>query len=136
MTDDELENSVRQKVKGIYFIDVTLENPLKENTSTFDVIVTSCCLEAAVVDVDSYKQCFVNISRLLKKEGYILMIGDLGGEFYQVKDLKYRGVTLSQNNLKECVEGTGFSIVHYEELEVKEESNDCAAYFFLIAIKH
>ena len=134
---EQMETFVREKVKNIYYIDVTQDKPLGENTSTFDVILTSYCLESAVADFPSYRQCFHNIAQLVNKGGFLIMAGVIGGKYYQVNNYKYKSVQYTEEDIKSCVKDEGFDIIHYETVEndreVEVEIADYTSYFFLVA---
>lgn len=122
MSVEEKENFLRNKVKDIHFIDVTQENPLRDNNiSRYDVIVTIGCLEASVQDFPSYKKCFHNITNLLNDGGYLIMSGILGGQNYQVKDCNYKCVYYQQDDIKRCVQEEGYDIIEFEEIKATPE---------------
>ncbi|XP_057215242.1 phenylethanolamine N-methyltransferase-like isoform X2 [Triplophysa rosa] len=76
---------LRAVVSDVLPIDVHQSCPLSQGTLPpcgADCLVSSFCLESVSPDLTSFNIALSNISSLLRKGGYLLLIGALGESFY------------------------------------------------------
>ncbi|KAL5022161.1 hypothetical protein ScPMuIL_001316 [Solemya velum] len=67
---EELNRSIREKIKGILLVDVRKQQPFYPNRfAPFDAITSRNCLDAACTDDVGYANVLHNTSKLLKKGG-------------------------------------------------------------------
>ncbi|OWF34651.1 nicotinamide N-methyltransferase-like [Mizuhopecten yessoensis] len=140
MTAEERGNQVREKVRGILPIDVTSETPLGSayDGGKFDVIISSYCIEAAVLDVTGYRRCIEHVSSLLNKGGVLINIGDLEGEYSQVGAYKFQGVSINKQEVQSAMAQAGYTIKLYSEFPVTVEEaryTDTNGYYIVVATK-
>ncbi|XP_033728604.1 nicotinamide N-methyltransferase-like [Pecten maximus] len=138
MTPEQRENEVREKVKGILPIDVTLEKPLgcDYDGAKFDVIVSTLCLDEAVQHVAELEQTMKNVSGLLNEGGFIIISCDFGATFYRVGEYKYTGVSFTIEEVKSAVVQAGFDVKLYIEIPNNADENwDAEGYYYLVATK-
>ncbi|XP_060065615.1 nicotinamide N-methyltransferase-like [Ylistrum balloti] len=137
VTAEEKENEIRQKVKGILHIDITSEQPLGRDYDgeLFDVIITSYCFEAAVTDVPGYKRCIENVSRLLKKGGYLIIGVCLEGDTYQVGEFAYPTMNITKEQVDKAMKESGYEIIASDQIQgtpVDAQFQDFKSYYFFV----
>jgi hypothetical protein len=81
-TGDDVIRRTRESVKAVVKLDVHNPDPLVPNWfKPFDCLVSSLCLEPACSDIRKFRSAIGNLSKLVKKGGHFIMIGDPGFYF-------------------------------------------------------
>uniref|UniRef100_A0A8C4RDH0 Phenylethanolamine N-methyltransferase n=1 Tax=Eptatretus burgeri TaxID=7764 RepID=A0A8C4RDH0_EPTBU len=138
--EEEKVDKLRNAIKKIIPCDVTLPNPLHpEVLPKFDVIQSSFCLESALSDETSFRGALQALRSLLLPNGHLVLIGSLGESFYKVGSVLFGSLTLSEQVVRDSVQGAGFSIRTFKTLarpkDLEEDMTDVTSFFFLIADK-
>ncbi|XP_013421987.1 indolethylamine N-methyltransferase [Lingula anatina] len=114
-----MENQLtfREKMTPVKHCDVTKEDILSPNpVEPFDAVLSSLCLEAACHDVASYQRALVNIARLLRHGGHIVLVGVLDETYYTVGKEKFFCLPLDKAKITNALKSAGFDeMVWYED---------------------
>ncbi|KAK3107631.1 hypothetical protein FSP39_018768 [Pinctada imbricata] len=139
---EEREQELRDKVKGIYAIDVTTGNVFIEHAPknpSYDVITSLLCLEAVSDSREVYKKCLANVTRLVKEGGYIIMLGVLESTFYKVGSFRFPCAPITAEDVIAGVKANGFKVIKFTSLPTPgmedNEFSDCKATFGILAQK-
>lgn len=143
-TAEDRSSNIRNKVKNIVPIDVTSSSPLqaKDVPKSYDVITSSLCLESPIPTVEGYEQNLKNISPLLKKGGYLVIVGVLNEDMYPVGKFKFMCTKITKEEIRDIYARNGFQIVSLETFKnsefrygVKKGSEDFEIEFVMVAEK-
>lgn len=132
---------MKDKVRGILPIDVTMSQPLITgcDVGLFDVIISSLCLEAAAQTLEQYRKNASHVSSLLKVGGHFLLNGVLEQTFYRVSNSKFECVLLKRDDVEKTFMDLGFEMQSFEHLTFESmEPNDYSdfrGYFVMHATK-
>lgn len=140
---EDRSSYIRNKVKNIVPIDVTSSSPLdaKDVPKVFDVITSSLCLESPIPTVEGYQQNLKNIIPLLKKGGYLVIVGVLNEDMYPVGKFKFKCTKITKEELQDTYTKNGFKILSLKTLKNsefafgKESPEDFDIEFVMVAEK-
>ncbi|XP_069108031.1 nicotinamide N-methyltransferase-like [Argopecten irradians] len=138
MTTKQREDEVRERVKGIYHIDILSEQPLgfDINDSKFDVIVSGHCLDGLATNLAEFKRCLQNVSCLLHNGGFFIMSCGVGSTYYQVGEYKFVWKSFTKDEVKQSVLDAGFSILSYIEIsDIGDKYWDAESHYYIVARK-
>uniref|UniRef100_UPI00358ECC05 indolethylamine N-methyltransferase-like n=1 Tax=Myxine glutinosa TaxID=7769 RepID=UPI00358ECC05 len=138
--EEEKAEKLRNAIKKIIPCDVTLPNPLHpEVLPKFNVVQSSFCLECASSDETSFRGALQALRSLLLPSGHFVLIGALGQSFYKVGSVLFSALPMSEQFVRDSVQGAGFSIQTFKTLarpkDLEEDVTDVTSFFFLIADK-
>ena len=108
------EEELRSKISCIIPCDVPQTKPLHldeisvTDQQKFDIISTTLCLEAAETSDDAYSKAVVELSKLLKPGGYLIMAGVLGESSCMVEDGK-----VTEPLAQRALDKAGFKNLHF-----------------------
>ncbi|OWF56784.1 Indolethylamine N-methyltransferase [Mizuhopecten yessoensis] len=136
----ERHKTIKEKVRHVLPIDVTLSDPLGSgcDVNQFDIITSSLCLEAAAQTLDQYRSNAANVSSLLKSGGHFILNGVLEQTWYRIGEAKFSCVKLTRDDIKSTFVSCGFNIQLFDDVKFKskeDEYSDFHGYFVMHAIK-
>ncbi|XP_073540275.1 nicotinamide N-methyltransferase-like isoform X1 [Phyllobates terribilis] len=134
------EERLRKAIKQVLKCDVFNANPLDPVTiPQVDCVLSCLCLEGACKDFESYVTGLKNMTTLLKPGGYLVLTGDLGNSYYMVGEVRFSGLTLNEEFLREAITGAGYAIEKFQVSMKKEDSledkADFAGHYIIVAQK-
>ncbi|XP_069107979.1 nicotinamide N-methyltransferase-like [Argopecten irradians] len=139
MTTKQREDEIREKVKGIYPIDIMSKQPLgfEINDNKFDVIVSGHCLDEVAQNITEFQRCIQNVSSVLNEGGFLIFSCDFGATYYQVGEYKFPGKSFTKDEVKQTVLDAGFSILSYIEISaIGDKYWDAEGYYYIVARKN
>ncbi|XP_068099303.1 nicotinamide N-methyltransferase-like [Hyperolius riggenbachi] len=140
ITVKEKEEKLRGKIKQTLFCDVSQSNPLAPtNVPKVDCVTATGCLEAACRNYEAYSLALKNISNLLNPSGHLLIVGDLGTNYFEVGAQKVLSLSVSEKFLKDVISKNNYHIVELATFSrpkaVDAETSDRKGFYFLHAQK-
>ncbi|KAM4691843.1 indolethylamine N-methyltransferase-like [Rhinophrynus dorsalis] len=136
----EKEEQLRKTITKVLKCDVLQRNPVDPVVlPQADCVLTSLCLEGACKDFETYIVALKNITSMLKPGGHLVMCGTFGCTFYLVGDVKFTGLNIHEDFLRQALNGAGYDIEKLEWSEkpegVTNKEADYSAYFVVQAKK-
>ncbi|XP_068236839.1 nicotinamide N-methyltransferase-like [Palaemon carinicauda] len=98
-TGDEYATKLQDAFQLVVPCDGGLPNPLHPVCQTYDVVMSTLCLEFATTSLDDYRSMLANVTSLIKPGGVLMMAGALGNTSYQVGQCTYPSVTLTKEDI-------------------------------------
>ncbi|XP_030218431.1 nicotinamide N-methyltransferase [Gadus morhua] len=140
-TPEEISATLRQRIGQVLACDVTLDNPFHPVVlEPADCVLSSLCLEAACPDRDSYRRSLAAVVGHLRPGGVLVLIGDLGENYYTVGEQRFPIVCLSRDFIEESLTRLGLVLLDFatQTAENREQNHKCdyEASFFLVARKN
>uniref|UniRef100_A0A672M0N8 Phenylethanolamine N-methyltransferase n=1 Tax=Sinocyclocheilus grahami TaxID=75366 RepID=A0A672M0N8_SINGR len=134
---------LRSVVSDVLPVDVHQSFPLSPEflpPSGADCLVSSFCLESVSHDLLSFNHALGHISSLLKKGGYLLLIGALGESFYMgAPGLYIPVVPLDESQVCASLKASGYELlqlcIYHLPPDMKVGVDDVTAVFFAKAKK-
>ncbi|CAH1776956.1 unnamed protein product, partial [Owenia fusiformis] len=106
---ERIATEVREKLQEVLPCDARLQNPLYPNIrEPYDVIMTSLTLEATCESIDQYNEAVVNMSKLIRQGGHLIMFGVLNESFYVVNGERFFCLRLKQEDVENALKLAGF----------------------------
>lgn len=102
------EDEIRSLVTGLMRCDASRTPPIEGVYTPYDVIVTNFCAESATSDRWQWRAFVINIVSLLKPGGVLIMSALKGAGSYAVGSRRFPAVDISEDDLIELLEETGF----------------------------
>lgn len=128
---------MRSAIRDVIPCDVHEDNPLMDHAcAPFDVVLTSCCLENACQDRDTFRGVIRRVGQLVRNHGHLLMVGDLNKGYYMVGEEKFFSLKLDQEFVEETVREAGFDVLRFESHKTSGDFSDADGYFFMSSKKH
>ncbi|KAM6432243.1 nicotinamide N-methyltransferase-like [Liasis olivaceus] len=110
----EKEAKLRRSIKQVLRCDVHQSNPVAPvSLAPVDCLLSTLCLEAACKDQEIFQAALKNISSLLKLEGYLLLGGVLGSNYYRVGSRRFFNLPFTKEILKYGLSAAGFAIIEF-----------------------
>uniref|UniRef100_A0A8C1PP25 Phenylethanolamine N-methyltransferase n=1 Tax=Cyprinus carpio TaxID=7962 RepID=A0A8C1PP25_CYPCA len=139
----EKATRLRSVVSDVVPVDVHQSFPLSPeflHPSGADCLVSSFCLESVSHDLLSFNHALDNISSLLKKGGYLLLIGALGESFYMgAPGLYIPVVPLDESQVCASLKASGYELlqlcIYHLPPDMKVGVDDVTGVFFAKAKK-
>ncbi|MFN8459764.1 MAG: guanitoxin biosynthesis pre-guanitoxin forming N-methyltransferase GntF [Anaerolineae bacterium] len=100
---------IRRRVKQVLPCDATCPAPLEGASQYYDVLVTNLCLEAVATDKKHWRQCFRNVTSVLKPGGQLILTAVKGGNAYSVGQSVFAVVHLLEDDVTEALLEAGFA---------------------------
>ncbi|TRY58253.1 hypothetical protein DNTS_028671 [Danionella cerebrum] len=140
---EEKATRLRSVVSDVVPIDVHQSSPISPDllaSSGADCLVSSFCLESVSNDFPAFTRAMQNISRLLKKGGYLLLIGALGESFYMgAAGLYIPVVPLEESQVCSSLKECGYELlqlcIYHLPPDMKVGVDDVTGVFFVKAKK-
>ncbi|XP_013419727.1 nicotinamide N-methyltransferase [Lingula anatina] len=137
---NSLQDEFRDKTKAVYFCDVNNANPLSPvDTSPFDTITTSYCLETACQNEGEYRQAMKNVASLLKPRGYFIMLAGLKETYYLVGGNNWRTLPLQEEQYRDALQKADLEVVSWHPIKRQENvldiESDYVGCFIVVARK-
>ncbi|XP_040076421.1 indolethylamine N-methyltransferase [Ixodes scapularis] len=82
----------------------------EEHRETFDVIVSSGCLESATADHESFRRVVCNVGTLAKPGGLLILVGAGRVKSYPVGTVDFVHANVTEDVLKEAITDAGFEM--------------------------
>ncbi|XP_066940135.1 indolethylamine N-methyltransferase-like [Macrobrachium rosenbergii] len=102
-TGEDYAQRLRDVFQLVVPCDGELENPLHPICQTYDVVMSTLCLEFATISLDDYRAMLANVTHLIKPGGVLMMAGALGNTSYCVGQTKYPSVNLTKEAIADVV---------------------------------
>ncbi|XP_058649851.1 phenylethanolamine N-methyltransferase isoform X2 [Onychostoma macrolepis] len=139
----EKATRLRSVVSDVLPVDVHQSFPLSPEflpPSGADCLVSSFCLESVSHDLLSFNHALGHISSLLKKGGYLLLIGALGESFYMgAPGLYIPVVPLDESQVCASLKASGYELlqlcIYHLPPDMKVGVDDVTGVFFAKAKK-
>ncbi|KAL5006101.1 hypothetical protein ScPMuIL_017259 [Solemya velum] len=127
---------IREKIKGILYMDVTKSNPFTPSyLAPFDTIVSSFCLDSASHNWDEFAKAFSNVSAMLRVGGKFVFVGGIDITFYRVGDFKYKNPNINLNDLYSILESNNFEIECIETYKNTHPDRCDGSFYLAVARK-
>jgi hypothetical protein len=104
----EREDRIRGLVTQVMRCDASRTPPIDGAIRPYEVVVTNFCAESATSDRHQWRAFVVNIVSLLKPGGVLIMSALKGAGSYAVGSRRFPAVDISEDDLIELLEETGF----------------------------
>eukprot|EP00009_Paramoeba_aestuarina_P001158 CAMPEP_0201519468 /NCGR_PEP_ID=MMETSP0161_2-20130828/10013_1 /ASSEMBLY_ACC=CAM_ASM_000251 /TAXON_ID=180227 /ORGANISM="Neoparamoeba aestuarina, Strain SoJaBio B1-5/56/2" /LENGTH=289 /DNA_ID=CAMNT_0047917507 /DNA_START=60 /DNA_END=926 /DNA_ORIENTATION=- len=139
-------NQVRESVKDVWFCDALssslfspsrfFPSPSPPLSSSFSLITTNLCLEAACQTHEQYTNTITNlVNNHLQPSGWLCVCVVLGEHYYQVGEEKFHCLPLSMEDVTNSLKTAGLEIIMSDFVEGKEEGSDLLGAGFFAARK-
>ncbi len=102
------ETEIRALVTKVMRCDASRTPPIEGVERPYDVVVTNFCAESATSDRWQWRAYVVNIVSLLRPGGVLIMSALKGAGSYAVGSRRFPAVDISEDDLIELLEETGF----------------------------
>lgn len=107
----EILERTRSAIRKVVHCDVLEPGVLPvEHNDTFDVVLSTGCLELAAADHESYRRVVCNVATLVKPGGLLVMFGIGGVKIFPLGSINFNAPNLTENVLKEAVTDAGLRI--------------------------
>ncbi|CAN7993135.1 unnamed protein product [Ixodes pacificus] len=135
----DIEERTRGAVKKVIPCDVLNPSVLpKGHEESFDVVLSSLCLQAASQDEITYQEANRNVSSLIRKGGHLIMCGTAGTAFYTFANVMFPNVRLSKAMVEDALSKSGLEIIRWSSLDSPistKSQNRCDFAFVVLAEK-
>ncbi|XP_040066756.1 indolethylamine N-methyltransferase [Ixodes scapularis] len=107
----EIEERTRRAIRKVIFCNVLDPQVLpEEHKESFDVVLTSLCLETASSNEETYQKAIQNLSSLVIDGGHLIVCGICGANKYSVKEASFPVISVTVYLAKESIARSGFKI--------------------------
>jgi hypothetical protein len=110
-TESDVERraaEIRERVTRLMRCDASRTPPIESPDRLYDVVLTNFCAESATSDRELWQAYVTNIASLLKPGGSLVMSALKGATRYSVGSRSFPAVDISEDDLIELLEETGF----------------------------
>ncbi|KAM7304101.1 nicotinamide N-methyltransferase [Ixodes scapularis] len=131
----EIMERTRSAIRKVVPCDVLEPGVLpEEHKETFDVVLSSGCLDAVAADHESFRTVVCNVGTLVKPGGLLVITGAGGLKHYTVGAVDFAYSNLTEDVLKQAIGDAGFQIKLYRSttFEVALQTSDLFK-FILVA---
>ena len=138
------QDMLREKIKAVLPCDLRDETFIPDPCSkkgSYDVVMSSLCLESCCKDLASYERGFEKIVSLIKKGGYFLLCSTRreGPEegFYVINGTKYYNISLKKDFILKNFKKNGLCIIEedYSPLSPGNPASNTEGFFYFAAMK-
>lgn len=132
----EILERTRSAIRKVVPCDVLKPGVLpEEHRETFDVIVSSGCLESATADHESFRKVVCNVGTLAKPGGLLILHGAGRVKSYPVGTVDFAHANVTEDVLKQAVTEAGFEMNVFISKEIPKfvENND--EFMFLLSAR-
>jgi len=109
-----IESEAKQKVRDVLYCDVHKEEVLCQNrelaSEKFDVISAIFCLEYATKNSEEYRSAMLNVCRLIKPGGWLILGGAFEESFYTLGPKRFRCHYLTEEELFQSLRKAGILV--------------------------
>ncbi|XP_042148736.1 nicotinamide N-methyltransferase [Ixodes scapularis] len=110
----EIMERTRSAIRKVVPCDVLKPGVLpEEHKETFDVVLSSGCLDAVAADHESFRMVVCNVGTLVKPGGLLVIMGAGGVKHYTVGAADFAYSNLTENVLKQAIGDAGFRLKLY-----------------------
>lgn len=99
---------IRQRVTRVTRCDASRTPPVPGAPRRYDVVLTNFCAESATTDMEQWRSYMSNIVSMLKPGGFLVMSALKGATRYAVGSRLFPAVDISEDDLVQLFEETGF----------------------------
>jgi hypothetical protein len=110
-TDEDVERrtqEIRRRITRLTRCDASKTPPIECPFEPYDIVMTNFCAESATSDRTQWQVYMANIGSLLKPGGWLVMSALKGATHYSVGARLFPAVDISEDDLLELLEDTGF----------------------------
>ena len=105
---EQRARDIRTRVTRLIRCDASRTPPIDCPQELYDVVLTNFCAESATSDRDQWRAYMANIVSVLKPGGRLIMSALKGATRYAVGSRSFPAVDISEDDLIELLEETGF----------------------------
>ncbi|XP_040071041.1 indolethylamine N-methyltransferase [Ixodes scapularis] len=107
----------------------------EEHRQTFDVIISSGCLESATADHESFRKAVCNVGTLARPGGLLVLLGAGGVKSYPVGGVAFAHANLTEKVVEEAIKDAGFQMEVYHPHRVGEFVENPNVFTFVLAAR-
>uniref|UniRef100_V5HIM3 Putative nnmt/pnmt/temt family n=1 Tax=Ixodes ricinus TaxID=34613 RepID=V5HIM3_IXORI len=132
----EIIERTRLAVRKVVPCDVLEPGVLpEEHRQTFDVIISSGCLESATADHESFRKAVCNVGTLAKPGGLLVLLGAGGVKSYPVGDVDFAHANLTEKVIEEAIKDAGFQMEIYHPHRIGDFVENPNVFTFVLAAR-
>ncbi|XP_064455844.1 nicotinamide N-methyltransferase-like [Ornithodoros turicata] len=120
----DIGKRARRSIRHLVQCDVLRETILPAPYHSYDCVLTSLCLEAAVSDLVSYKRALRNVVRYVRPGGTIIVIGVLGCRSYVVGEQTLSSLSLTPKDVRDAIAKAGVTQCVWNMVEKWNSTED------------
>lgn len=107
----------------------------EEHKETFDVVLSSGCLDSAAADHESFKRVLSNVGDLAKPGGLLVLVGFGGVKSYPVGNVDFPHSNLTEDALDQAVDEAGFQMKLYQSVPLGAVMGNSDVFRFVLAAR-
>ncbi|CAN8020472.1 unnamed protein product [Ixodes persulcatus] len=132
----EILERTRLAIRKVVPCDVLKPGVLpEEHRETFDVIVSSGCLESATADHESFRRVVCNVGTLAKPGGLLILVGAGRVKSYPVGTVDFAHANVTEDVLREAVTDAGFEMKVFLTRGFKKVLETVDEFLFVLAAR-
>ncbi|CAN7950485.1 unnamed protein product [Ixodes pacificus] len=132
----EILERTRSAIRKVVPCDVLEPGVLpEEHRETFDVIVSTGCLESATADHESFRRVVCNVGTLAKPGGLLILVGAGRVKSYPVGTVDFAHANVTEDVLKQAVAEAGFEMKVFLPQKIPKFIENIDEFFFVLAAR-
>ncbi|XP_040072186.1 indolethylamine N-methyltransferase-like [Ixodes scapularis] len=132
----EILERTRSAIRKVVPCDVLEPGVLPvEHNETFDVVLSSGCLDVATAEHESYRRAVCNVATLVKPGGLLVMFGIGGVKVFPVGNANFTLANLTENVVKEAVRDAGLQMELYLPKQIGCLAGSSDAFMFRLVAR-
>ncbi|CAN7951005.1 unnamed protein product [Ixodes pacificus] len=132
----EILERTRSAIRKVVPCDVLKPGVLpEEHRETFDVIVSTGCLESATADHESFRRVVCNVGTLAKPGGLLILVGAGRVKSYPVGTVDFAHANVTEDVLKQAVAEAGFEMKVFLPQKIPKFTENIDEFFFVLAAR-
>lgn len=102
------ERRIRECVTRVMHCDASRTPPITDGYSSYDAVLTNFCAESATADRWQWQSFIMNIAALVAPGGHLILSSLAGATSYSVGPVAFPAVSLTEDDVVEILEESGF----------------------------
>ncbi|KAM7298908.1 putative nicotinamide N-methyltransferase [Ixodes scapularis] len=132
----EILERTRSAIRKVLPCDVLEPGVLpEEHRETFDVVLSSGCLDSATADHESFRRALSNVGDLAKPGGLLVLVGAGGVKSYPVGNVDFPHANLTKDALYQAVADAGFQMKLYRSVAFGATLDSPDVFRFVLAAR-
>ncbi|XP_029826689.2 indolethylamine N-methyltransferase-like [Ixodes scapularis] len=132
----EIIERTRLAVRKVVPCDVLEPGVLpEEHRQSFDVIISSGCLESATADHESFRKAVCNVGTLTKPGGLLVLVGAGGVKSYPVGDVAFAHANITEKVVEKAIKDAGFQMEIYHPHKTLDLAENPNMFTFVLAAR-
>ncbi|KAG0415444.1 hypothetical protein HPB47_007386 [Ixodes persulcatus] len=132
----EILKRTRSAIRKVVPCDVLEPGVLpEEHRETFDVVLSSGCLDSATADHESFRRALRNVGALANSGGLLVLVGFGGLKSYPVGNVDFPHANLTEDALDQAVADAGFQTKLYESVPLGAIMDSPEVFRFILAAR-